>query len=248
VGVTPELAELFGAYVGDGTMSKMNGKGALLSIAAGREEEEWLNHVANLFEQIFNYRPKVLWNSNVYKIQIGVNGICEFFKEVGFPAGEKGLTVRVPKIVIETDDEIIYKSFLRGYSDADGCLCFERNPLGRYTLFKKTYHYYPRILLTSISKDLIVTDIKQILETIGLRYNTREILPRRKNEHKSYVATVAGAAQIKLWMKEVGSFNPVHVSKYNVWEKFGFCPTKTTLDQRRAMLSGELDSQIFYKI
>lgn len=243
--VTPELAELFGAYVGDGTMSNRDGKGALLSIAASREEEEWLNHVANLFEQIFNYHPKVLWNSNVYKIQIGVDEICEFFKESGFPAGEKGLTVRAPKVVIETSDKMI-KSFLKGYFDADGCLCFERNPLGRYTLFKKTHHYYPRILLTSISKNLIVTDIKQILDTIGLRYNTREILPRKKNEHKSYVATVAGTTQIKAWMKEVGSFNPVHVSKFNLWEKLGFCPTKTTLDQRRAMLSDELNPQIFY--
>ena len=47
--ITPELAELFGAYVGDGTMSvHRGGKGRLLSIAAGKEGREWLNHVANL--------------------------------------------------------------------------------------------------------------------------------------------------------------------------------------------------------
>jgi len=246
--VTPELAELFGIYVGDGTMSaNKSGKGALLSIAAGKDEKEWLDYVANLFEQIFRYYPKVRWNSNVYKIQTGVSKICEFFKKMGFRLGKKALTVRVPKAVIEIDDDDTYKAFLKGYFDADGCLCFERNLHGRYVEFKKTYHYYPRILLTSISKDLIVTDIKQMLEVIGLQHNTRERIPGKKEEHKSYVATITGAAQLELWMTKIGSSNPVHFTKYQVWKKFGFCPTKTTLEQRLAMLSGELNPEILVK-
>ncbi|MDH5443716.1 MAG: hypothetical protein OEX16_05395 [Hadesarchaea archaeon] len=246
--VTPELAELFGIYVGDGTMSTNNiGRGALLSIAAGVNEKEWLEHVANLFEQIFRYRPKVRWNSNVYKIQTGVSKICEFFKRAGFPAGKKASTVRAPKAVMETRNHVIYKAFLRGYFDADGCLCFERNLHGRYVEYKKTYHYYPRILLTSISRDLIVTDIKQMLKLIGLQHNTRERMPGKKEKHKSYVATITGAAQLELWMKEIRSSNPVHITKYQVWKKFGFCPTKTTLEQRLAMLSDELNPEILVK-
>lgn len=245
--VTPELAELFGIYVGDGTMSATSGKGALLSIAAAKDEREWLNYVASLFEQIFCYRPKVRWNSNVYKIQIGVSKICGFFKKMGFPTGKKALIVRVPKAVMETADNIAYKAFLKGYFDADGCLCFERSPHGRYVEFKKTHHYYPRILLTSISKSLIITDIKRMLEVLGFQHNTREIAPIKKEEHKSYVATITGAAQLELWMKEIWSSNPVHITKYQVWKKFGLCPTKTTLEQRLAMLSDELDPEIFYK-
>jgi len=246
--ITPDLAELFGIYVGDGTMSaNKSGKRALLSIAAGKDEKEWLDYVANLFKKIFCYKPKVRWNLNVYKIQTGISKICEFFKEAGFPVGKKALTIRAPKAIVETNDDVAYKAFLKGYFDADVCLCFERNLHGRYVKFKKTYHYYPRILLTSISKDLIITDIKQMLEVIGLQHNTRERMPRKKEEHKSYVATITGATQLELWMKEVGSSNLVHTSKYNVWKKFGFCPTKTTLDQRLAMLAGELDPEIFYK-
>jgi len=88
---------------------------------------------------------------------------------------------------------------------------------------------------------LIVTDIKQMLEIIGLQHNTRE------RKHKSYVATITGAAQLELWMTKVGSSNPVHITKYQVWKKFGFCPTKTTLEQRLAMLSGELNPEILVK-
>lgn len=244
--ITPELAELFGVYVGDGTMSAMGKNSALLSIAASKDEKDWLDHVARLFEQIFCYRPKVMWNSNVYKIQIGVNKICELFTKAGFPTGEKALTVRTPKVVMETDDDVIYKAFLKGYFDADGCLCFEKRLRGRYVEFKKTRHYYPRILLVSISKNLIIVDVKQILRVLSLRHNTRERAPSKKGEHKSYATAITGADQLELWMNKVGSSNPVHASKYQVWKKFGFCPPRTTLEQRMALLSGELAPTIFY--
>lgn len=246
--VTPELAELFGAYVGDGTMSaNRGGKGTLLSIAASKDEKEWLDYLAHLFEQIFYYRPKVLWNSNVYKIQIGVGEICEFFKKAGFPVGKKALTVRAPEVVMDADTSIISKAFLRGYFDADGCLCFKKGWSGkRYIEFKKTHHYYPQISICSISKDLIVVDVKHILDSVGLHYIIWEMMPNGKGECKKYFATINGVTQLELWMSKIGTSNPVHSSKYEVWKKFGFCPPKTTLEQRMALLSGELDPESLY--
>jgi len=46
VEITPELAELFGAYGGDGTkhMNK-NGKEIMLSFSASKDEKEWLEHI-----------------------------------------------------------------------------------------------------------------------------------------------------------------------------------------------------------
>ncbi|MDI6820213.1 MAG: hypothetical protein QMC89_04845 [Candidatus Hodarchaeaceae archaeon] len=64
--VTPELAELFGAYVGDGTMSATKSGKLKLSIAASKDEKGWLDYLASLFEQAFCHHPKVLWNSNVW--------------------------------------------------------------------------------------------------------------------------------------------------------------------------------------
>ena len=217
----------------------------LLSIAASGDEKEWLEHVANLFEHIFLYRPKVLWNSNVYKIQIGVTRIYRAFLEAGFHVGEKSLIVRIPRVIMKINEDTIYKAFLRGYFDADGCVYFERNPREKYAEFKKTHHYYPRVTLSSVSKDLI-KDIEQILKTTGFRFYIREWVPLKPREHKNYVITTAGSEQLKIWMKEIGSSNPVHISKYEVWKRFGFCPPRTTLKQRLMMLSGELDPEIFY--
>jgi hypothetical protein len=52
----------------------------LMSIAASKEERRWLDHIADLFERTFRYRPKTRWNFNVYKIQLGVGRICKFFR------------------------------------------------------------------------------------------------------------------------------------------------------------------------
>jgi len=224
-----------------------NGK-LKLSIAASKDEKGWLDYLASLFEQAFCHHPKVLWNSNVYKIQIGVSKICEFFNEVGFPAGKKALSVRVPKVVMDANVGVIQKVFLRGYFDADGYLSFKKGRQDRSSKFKKIHHYYPQISLCSISKELIIIDIGHILESIGFCHNIYEMAPNGKGKHKKYLATINGATQLKLWMKEIGSSNPVHSSKYEVWKRFRFCPPRTTLEQRITILSGQLDPEIFYKI
>ncbi|MFQ6130374.1 MAG: hypothetical protein ACE5OT_06220, partial [Candidatus Hadarchaeaceae archaeon] len=58
--ITPELAELFGAYTGEGSMSAKKGSnGFQMSVEVGKDTKEWLNHLGNLFEQVFHYRPKL---------------------------------------------------------------------------------------------------------------------------------------------------------------------------------------------
>lgn len=57
--VTAELAELFGAYVGDGTMSINKKEEILLLFSASKDEKEWLEHIASLLERASFHRPKV---------------------------------------------------------------------------------------------------------------------------------------------------------------------------------------------
>ena len=243
--VTPELAELFGAYIGEGSISAKKGSnGFQMSIAVGKDTKEWLNYLVNLFEQVFNYRPKLKQYSESCSIRIWDRKICQFFIDAGFPVGKKAPIVRVPKAIMEISDLHNYKAFLRGYFDGEGCLHFSRS-YGRYIEFKKTHHHYPRLLLSSASKYLIVGDIAYMLKYTSLRPVFREIVHEGKLDE--YNITISGAVQLELWMREIGSSNPVHFSKYEVWKRFGFCPPNTTLEQRRKMLSGELDPKVFYK-
>jgi len=167
-------------------------------------------------------------------------------RNIGFPIGKKTHTVRTPQSVIDTGNAVIFGAFLRGYFDADGSLSFQRRKRGGYGEFKRTYHYYPRLFLKSASKDLIHFDIKNMLDSTNFRHR---IYNRTKLEGKylSYAAVMKGPAQLDLWIKEIGFSNPVHLTKYHVWKRFGFCPPRTTLNQRLVMLSGKLDPKTFYE-
>ena len=246
--ITEGLAELFGAYAGDGSMcARKYDNGLILSIEVGREGKEWLDHLARLIEDAFCYYPKVRQLSESYRIQIRASEICEFFRNAGFVVGSKSLIVRAPRMVMEASIPI-YKAFLRGYFDAEGCLSFKkRSNSERNVDFKKTHHYYPRIMLCSTSRDLIVVDIKYMLEAVNLYYSIYKKVPKEERKHENYNVDINGVTQLEFWMKEIGSANPVQFSEYEIWKRFGFCPPNTTLEQRREMLSGELDPKVFYK-
>lgn len=48
---------------------------------------------------------------------------------------------------------------------------------------------------------------------------------------------ISGKKNLAIWLKEVGFKNPVHITKLQVWQKFGACPQNTTIEQRKALLS-----------
>jgi len=40
-------------------------------------------------------------------------------------------------------------------------------------------------------------------------------------------------------MNFIGFNNPVHITKYQIWKKFGFCPPNTNLQHRIRILDDE---------
>lgn len=164
---------------------------------------------------------------------------------MGFPSGKKVLRVRAPDTIMTSNDWTIRRAFLRGFFDADGSIYFSKDPRIKYCKFKRTHHYYPKVSLASISRGLICADIRKLLS--DFRYGSYKEPPGRKGKHWAYYIVLRGSNQVNLWMKTVGSSNPVHLTKYRVWKQFGFCPPRTTLDQRKAILLGRLDPEAFYQ-
>ena len=63
-----------------------------------------------------------------------------------------------------------------------------------------------------------------------------------------YVIEINKIQDIKNWFeKTVIPQNPKHITKYLIWKKFGFCPTNTTLEERRKILKGEINPYSYYK-
>jgi len=45
-----------------------------------------------------------------------------------------------------------------------------------------------------------------------------------------------GYDKVNKFFQEIGSKNPVKISRYKVWKKLGHCPANTSLEQREEIL------------
>lgn len=62
----------------------------------------------------------------------------------------------------------------------------------------------------------------------------------------SYQLRIRKLDQVIKWFDVIGSSNPRHQTKYEVWKKFGFLPPRTSIIERKAMLCGQLDPYSWY--
>ncbi len=109
-----------------------------------------------------------------------------------------------------------------------------------YKEFKRKFHNYPKIEITTVSQKLS-QDIKRIVSKMGFSYNLYAHYPKKEKESVSYKITINGVPMIKKWMQEIGTKNYTKLSRYLIWERFGFCPTNLTLSQRKDILKDKLD-------
>jgi hypothetical protein len=95
--------------------------------------------------------------------------------------------------------------------------------------------------------------LDQIQETIlkfgidsKLRLGTKKGRVANRNVNDCYVLRIQKIEHVKKWFNIIGSSNPRHQTRYAVWQKFGFLPPRTNINQRKAILEGELDPHSFY--
>ena len=241
--MTPELAEICGIHAGDGYLRVRERNKGEVDISGHLEEKEYYdNHVIPLFNKVFGLDMKGRSFSR------GSYGFVTYNKEVrdiliklGFPKGKKSKTVTVPKKILESKDKILYSGFLRGLLDTDGHIGFRnRKSLHGYSKFKKEFNYYPTITISTISKKLM-EDTCLMLKELGIKHFLYSYQPKDPRDSYKYVIIMNGKDRLEKWMDQIGSKNPVKLSRYLIWKKFGFCPTNLTLKQREDILKGELD-------
>lgn len=238
ISLTPDLAEICGIHAGDGYMRTRERNKGEIDISGNVEEKEYYdNHVIPIFNKIFNLNIKGrLFSRGTYGFVCYIKKVRDKFLEMGFPDGKKSLIVRVPKLILNSKDNILYAIFLRGLLDTDGHIGFIKRNSGKYCKFKMNHNYYPMIYLNTISKQL-AKDSSYMLNFLDINHFINIYNPKKINEHKRYSIIINGVKRLEKWMKLIGSKNPVKYSRYLIWKKFGFCPTHTTLAQRKDILS-----------
>lgn len=245
--ITPELAEIAGAFAADGCLQK----GYLCMWGNITEDREYYDkHLVPLFEGAFNItlRAHEKRSNSVYGFYLCNRQIVKLFNEqFSFPVGKKTYTVSAPNIIKQSSDEI-KAAFIRGYTDCDGSLNFHKRYGKGYSVFNRTFHVYPRIHITSVSQ-AIINDISYMLDSLNIKHSLEKQCPDgcKKRKAFAHILTVRGTNRLKNWMNIIGFNNPAQFTKYLTWKKYGFCPANTNLKERKEMLIGSLNPEYFYK-
>ena len=246
--LTSELSYLIGIHVGDGTMNIYRRKDGFNSHPISYsghlidEKDFHIKIIKPLFKKLFNKRISFRYdrrkNHSCINSYTNSKGIITFLNRVvGIPLGPKK-DINIPEIIKESNRKI-KKEFLKGLGDTEFSLVFKK----RY----RDKHYYPVISLSTQSKNL-QKDVIEILRE--LEFNPWHIseYPTYRNGKQLFTNQINlnGLGNLNLWMKEIGFNSTKHITKYKIWKKYGFCPSKTNIIERQNILKGKVDINSFY--
>ncbi len=212
--ITRDLAEFYGILLGDGC----------ISVYTARKANK-INRViridGNLFTDLKYYEyvkkliKEIIGKDVTIKFRKDCNGIFIVFQKkefsnflhysLKFPYGKKTFAkLEIPEIFL--NDKFLLRFLLRGFFDTDGCIYFTKN--------NSKIRNYPIIELSNHNVEFL-NCLKHALESLGFK----PIFSHYCDSLKLH-----GKKNLRLWMKQIGSSNIDKFSKYQFWEKFGYCP------------------------
>jgi ribonucleoside-diphosphate reductase alpha chain len=120
--VTPELAELAGYFMGDGSL---HAKGIRLCVAS--TDLDVAERIGVLAKELFGLAPVTVPQQGYHEVTLQSVRLARWWEAAGFakllPGSDhagKGWVPRVPSAILETNDPAVYSAFLRGLFEADG--------------------------------------------------------------------------------------------------------------------------------
>jgi intein/homing endonuclease len=235
------IAELCGIHAGDGYL-RNDGKRIEWDVSGSVEEKEYYDeHVIPILNKTFDLdvNGRFFPCRNTYGFVVRDKEVVKKIHSLGFPYGNKTLTVKIPNFILNSNKRI-KAFFLRGVFDTDGCLTFDR----KGKIYKENYHIFPRVFFSTVSKYLFL-DIQKLLKDLSISYSIQIYEPKRKNESTRFRVWLLGSNALD-YIDKVGSKNNIKLSRYSVWLKYGICPPNTSYKQRIEMMKGTLNPKVFY--
>lgn len=241
--IIPEIAELLGAFVGDGWIDSRE-RGLYI---LGDPTEDKLHYdkiLAPYFSKYFSpVKPSLFSKWGVYGIACYKRKAIKHALKLGFISGSKAKIAKIPEEIFDSPAKIRC-AFLRGLFDTDGSFYCDRARGKFANSWRKKHHHQPRIEFHLSSKKLVyglqrlcnLLGIKgaKIIENKGKRSNNR-------NNSNSYKFRINKKEHIDVWFNKIGSNNPRQKTKYLIWQKYRFLPPKTSLKDRFAILENKLN-------
>lgn len=247
-------AELVGLSFGDGGLTYRKDSNRVKFQLRGdlsEEKENYDSYIIPLFNQevmqpLFRRDVGIVYNKRMNFYGLSTEGVRieKPLNFLGIPSGVKD-ELTIPRWIKK--NKTYCTNFLRGFFDSDGSVFCQKN----YSIKNNTLHTQIRIYLVSTSRFLI-NDIFAILKKRGFKClkeekNPKESYPDGYTRKKSYRLKICGGIQVNKWFNEIGSRSKKHLTKYNIWKKFGFCPPRTKLKDRKKILKNKVCPYTYYK-
>ena len=113
--LTPELSELIGLYIADGS-NHQDG----IRFTVGKHEAEVVDQINNLSMILFGKMPSSVEFESVFEVGILSVQIKEWLNFLGL-LKKKSSRAEIPKLILESSEENV-RAFLKGLFNADGCI------------------------------------------------------------------------------------------------------------------------------
>ena len=155
--VTPELAELVGYFMGDGSL---HAKGIRLCVA--NTDLDVAERLGVLAKDLFGLEPAVTPQEGYQELALPSVRLARWWQAAGFakslPGTDhsgKGWVPRIPSAILEANDPVVYGAFLRGLFEADGTVL-------------------DGVPSLSTAHESFAAEVRTLLLAIGLATTTRE--------------------------------------------------------------------------
>ena len=246
---TYALAEICGAIIGDGWIQS-NEKGFFLTGDPTEDKDYYDSHISKeITRLIYPVKPKNFPYWKVYGVSIYKKKIISRLLDLGLPKGMKVNAAKVPSWILDNNDSQVRNSFIRGFFDTDGGIFCQKDYSKYAKDFDRRYHSKIRLRMSNTSGKLM----KQIFAMLH-KENFNPILRIRKggrrnnrNNNDIHIIEINSKNKIIKFFKEIGTSNLRHKTRFDIWKRFGFCPPRTTIFQRKDILKNNLDPYDLYK-
>lgn len=191
-----ELAELIGAFIGDGFYNIYSGHNHFEITGNLKLDKEYLNYLSDICRRNFDVKSILTYREGALRLIIHSKEINGFLSDLGLPNGKKAHKIKIPEKLLNSR---YIKNIIRGIFDTDGFVYLDKRKI-----YKKPY---PRMGITTKSKTLFL-QIKRVLEQRGFR-----LYCRIDKKYDIYYLEIYTYEQIYKWMQTIGFSNKKHLDK-----------------------------------
>lgn len=207
--IDKNFALLYGIMLGDGCLSYSRKKQDYAIFITGSyydDQDFFKSTVKPLIDKLREKPVKIRERPYEGSLRIDISDKRFFteFSSLGFPIGEKGIKLSIPKIFLRNNN--LMKCIIAGIFATDGSLVLAKNP----------NKYYARLEVKSISKKLL-TQVNNYLRSLGLNSTLYFLKSKFSNEKDVYKIQINGLKNLLLFKKKIGFINLKHYKKYTIF-------------------------------